>query len=62
MIGRNSYSFGFFPDTQPFALKCREVEKKKYKEIALLLDISVKAVEKRMHQALVVMRKEIGNV
>ena len=35
---------------------------KKYKEIALLLGISVKAVEKRMHQALVVMRKEIGNV
>ncbi|EDP70311.1 RNA polymerase ECF-type sigma factor [Flavobacteriales bacterium ALC-1] len=38
------------------------IEKKKYKDIALQLDISVKAVEKRMHQALVIMRKEIGNV
>ena len=38
------------------------IEKKKYKEIAELLDISVKAVEKRIHQALLVMRKEIGNI
>ncbi len=38
------------------------IEKKKYKEIAQKLDISVKAVEKRMHQALVIMRKEIGNI
>lgn len=38
------------------------IEKKKYKEIAELLNISVKAVEKRMHQALVIMRAEIGNV
>ncbi|MEE9349837.1 MAG: sigma-70 family RNA polymerase sigma factor [Flavobacteriaceae bacterium] len=33
------------------------IEKKKYKEIALQLNISVKAVEKRMHLALIVMRK-----
>jgi DNA-directed RNA polymerase specialized sigma subunit len=38
------------------------IEKKKYKEISEMLNISVKAVEKRMHQALLVMRKEIGNV
>ena len=38
------------------------IEKKKYKEISEKLEISVKAVEKRMHQALVIMRKEIGNV
>ena len=38
------------------------IEKKKYKEIADMLNISVKAVEKRMHQALVVMRTEIGKV
>lgn len=35
------------------------VEKKKYKEISVLLDISVKAVEKRMHNALIKMRKVI---
>ena len=38
------------------------IEKKKYKEIAEQLGISVKAVEKRMHKALLVIRKEIGNV
>ena len=38
------------------------IEKKKYKEIANQLGISLKAVEKRMHQALLVMRKEIGNI
>ncbi len=38
------------------------IEKKKYKEISEMLNISVKAVEKRMHQALLIMRKEIGNV
>jgi len=33
------------------------IEKKKYKEIAAMLNISVKAVEKRMHNALLKMRK-----
>ncbi|MEL6809855.1 MAG: RNA polymerase sigma factor [Bacteroidota bacterium] len=36
-----------------------KIEKKKYQEIAQMLDISVKAVEKRMHMALVHLRKEI---
>lgn len=35
------------------------IEKKKYREIAEMLDISVKAVEKRMHGALVSLRSEI---
>ncbi len=38
------------------------IEKMKYAEIAVLLDISVKAVEKRMHNALVLMRERIGKV
>lgn len=38
------------------------IENKKYKEIALMLNISVKAVEKRMHKALVVVREKLGNV
>ena len=50
------------PKKQREVFLMNRIEKKKYKEIALHLDISVKAVEKRMHQALVVMRKEIGNV
>ena len=50
------------PEKQREVFLLNRIEKKKYKEIALLLDISVKAVEKRMHQALVVMRKEIGDV
>lgn len=35
------------------------IESKTYKEIAEMLEISVKAVEKRMHLALVVLRKKI---
>ena len=38
------------------------IENKKYREIAEMLDISVKAVEKRMHKALLVIRDKIGNV
>lgn len=38
------------------------IEKKKYKEIAEILGISVKAVEKRMHLALKKMKEKIGNV
>ena len=50
------------PEKQREVFLMNRIEKKKYNDIALHLDISVKAVEKRMHQALVVMRKEIGNV
>ncbi|MFK7782842.1 RNA polymerase sigma factor [Psychroserpens sp.] len=50
------------PDKQKEVFLLNRIEKKKYKEIAIQLDISVKAVEKRMHSALLVLRKEIGNV
>ncbi|MFK7834511.1 MAG: RNA polymerase sigma factor [Winogradskyella sp.] len=50
------------PEKQKEVFLLNRIEKKKYKEIAELLNISVKAVEKRMHQALLVMRTEIGNV
>jgi RNA polymerase sigma-70 factor (ECF subfamily) len=36
------------------------IEKKKYKEIAEKLEISIKTVEKRMHGALLVMREKLG--
>lgn len=50
------------PEKQKEVFLLNRIEKKKYKEISEMLNISVKAVEKRMHLALVVMRKEIGNV
>lgn len=50
------------PEKQREVFLLNRIEKKKYKEIAEKLNISVKAVEKRMHLALLTMRKEIGNV
>ena len=38
------------------------IEKKKYEEIAVLLNVSIKTVEKRMHLALKTMKEQIGNV
>ena len=38
------------------------IDKKTYKEIAEMLGVSVKAVEKRMHLALLQLRKTIGNI
>lgn len=38
------------------------IEKKKYKEIAVLLNVSIKTVEKRMHVALKTMKEQIGKV
>lgn len=38
------------------------IDKKKYSEIAEIVGITVKAVEKRMSQALIVLRKKIGDV
>jgi len=38
------------------------IEKIKYADIAEMLGISVKAVEKRMHAALILMRKKVGKV
>lgn len=50
------------PEKQREVFLLNRFEKKKYKEIALLLQVSIKTVEKRMHNALLVMKKEIGNV
>ncbi len=48
-------------ETQRVAFLMNRIDGKKYSEIALELDISVKAVEKRIHLALLSLRKEIGN-
>lgn len=50
------------PEKQKEVFLMNRIEKKKYKLIAEQLGISVKAVEKRMHLALLVIRKEIGNI
>ncbi|MFC2109665.1 RNA polymerase sigma factor [Bacteroidota bacterium] len=48
-------------DGQREVFLLNRIDKKTYKEIAEMLEISVKAVEKRMHGALVKMREKIGN-
>jgi len=50
------------PKKQREVFVMSRIEKKKYKEISELLEISVKAVEKRMHRALITIREEIGDV
>ncbi|MFT3795527.1 RNA polymerase sigma factor [Flavobacterium sp.] len=49
-------------EAQRTAFLMNRIDGKKYAEIAEELDISVKAVEKRIHGALVYLRKEIGKV
>ncbi|MEM9847279.1 MAG: sigma-70 family RNA polymerase sigma factor [Bacteroidota bacterium] len=45
------------PEGQRIVFLMNRIEKKTYKEIAEILAISLKAVEKRMHKALVSLRK-----
>ena len=47
---------------QRTAFLMNRIDGKKYKEIAEFLNISVKAVEKRIHNALLSLRKEIENL
>jgi len=49
-------------DAQRTAFLLNRIEGKKYTEIAELLDISVKAVEKRMSQALAALREQIEGI
>jgi RNA polymerase sigma-70 factor (ECF subfamily) len=49
-------------DAQRTAFLLNRIEGKKYAEIAKILDISVKAVEKRMSNALASLRKEIEEI
>ena len=48
-------------ETQRVAFLMHRIDGKKYTEIALELNIGVKAVEKRIHQALLEIRKEFKN-
>lgn len=50
------------PAKQREVFLLNRIDKKTYKEIAEIVGISVKAVEKRMHIALLTLRKQIGNI
>ncbi len=50
------------PEKQREVFLLSRIDKKKYTEIAEILNLSVKAVEKRMSLALVTLRKKIGDI
>ena len=49
-------------EAQRTAFLLNRIEGKKYREIAIILDISEKAVGKRIHDALATLRKDIENI
>lgn len=57
-----SNAIASLPEKQREVFLMNRVEKKTYKEIAELSGVSVKAVEKTMHKALLKLRDKIGNV
>ena len=50
------------PEKQRVVFLLNRIDKKKYREIAEMLEISVKAVEKRMSLALKTLRENIGDI
>lgn len=50
------------PDRQREAFLLNRIEKKTYKEVAEVMDISPKGVEKLMHKALLKIREQIGDI
>lgn len=50
------------PEKQRVVFLMNRIEKHSYNEIANLLNLSVKAIEKRMHQALLSLRKVVDNI
>ncbi|MDE5422993.1 RNA polymerase sigma-70 factor [Ancylomarina sp. DW003] len=50
------------PEKQRVVFMLNRIDKKTYAEIAVMMDVSVKAIEKRMHQALVILREKLGDV
>lgn len=50
------------PERQREVFLLSRIEKKTYKEIAAMSEVSVKAIEKLMSKALATLRKKIGNV
>lgn len=50
------------PERQREAFLLNRIEKKTYNEIAEIMGVSVKAIEKLMHKALLKIRNEIGDI
>ena len=50
------------PEKQREVFLLNRIDKKKYREIAELLNVSIKTVEKRMSLALKTLRNKIGNI
>ena len=50
------------PEKQREVFLLSRIDKKKYSEISEMLGITVKAVEKRMSQALILLREKFGNI
>ena len=50
------------PDRQREVFLLSKIDKKTYEEIAELSNVSVKAIEKLMHKALVTIREKIENI
>lgn len=50
------------PERQREAFLLNRIEKKTYNEIAEIMEVSVKAIEKLIHKALLKLRNEIGNI
>ncbi|WP_025741462.1 RNA polymerase sigma factor [Aquimarina pacifica] len=50
------------PERQREVFLLSRIDKKTYREIAEMSNVSIKAIEKLMHKALVTLRKKIGNI
>ena len=50
------------PEKQREVFLLSRIDKKKYTEISEMLGISIKAVEKRMSQALIILREQLGDI
>lgn len=61
-MGRLHSAINALPDGQREVFLLNRIDKITYKEISVLLGISETAVEKRMHKALVKMRKIVKNI
>jgi len=59
---RLEQTLNLLPEKQRTVFLLNRLENLSYKEIAELEQVSVKAIEKRMQQALQIIRKEIGNI
>ncbi|MFY0598543.1 MAG: RNA polymerase sigma factor [Cyclobacteriaceae bacterium] len=61
-MDRLTNAIGSLPERQREAYLLNRVEKKTYVEIAEIMEVSVKAMEKLMHKALLKLRESIGDI